>query len=282
MIYVSAYLKDDSDYLLCTSKPLFVNSIGYYHNIDTTFNSVYREIGREDYQIIYVSKGKGYFIFNEKEHTIEEGSIVIYKPNEKQNYMYKSTDKSNIYWIHFSGKEVCNILNKFEIYDNNIYNIGFNDEYIKIWEKIILEIQKKELHFEYIIQSELSKLLILMARGIYEHKNNFSKTHELVQIAINKMHQEQYKNIMISDYAKEYNMSVCWFIKNFKEITGMTPNKYISHMKINKAKELLFDTGLNITEISDMLGFESPFYFSKVFKKIIGQSPKEWKNTAKN
>jgi len=47
-------------------------------------------------------------------------------------------------------------------------------------------------------------------------------------------------------------------------------------MKIGKVKELLLKENYKVYEVSDMLGFESAFYFSKVFKKVTGYSPKEY------
>ena len=53
-------------------------------------------------------------------------------------------------------------------------------------------------------------------------------------------------------------------------------SEYVNQMKINKAKELLIKENHKVYEVSDKLGFESAFYFSKVFKKITGYSPKEY------
>lgn len=281
MIYVSAYIKNDSEELLCTDKPIIINSAGYCHCIDKHLNTTYRKEGREDYQILYVAKGKAYFEMKGKEVLIEEGEIVIYKPYEEQNYRYDLNDKSNIYWIHFSGNNVEKLLNNIELASDMVYNIGFKEKYIKLWEDIIMEIQSNRLYYNEIINGYLTELLVCMARGVYEYKNNLSKTHEIIQKAISDMHNTQNNSMNVKLYAKNYNMSVCWFIKNFKEITGMTPNQYISRVKVNKAKELLIETGFNITEVAYMLGFESPFYFSKVFKKITGVPPKEWKTTSK-
>lgn len=55
-------------------------------------------------------------------------------------------------------------------------------------------------------------------------------------------------------------------------------NEYITNQKISESKQLLKDTSLKIYEISDQLGFESAFYFSKVFKKSTGVSPKDFRN----
>ena len=57
----------------------------------------------------------------------------------------------------------------------------------------------------------------------------------------------------------------------------MTPGQYMTHIKISKAKSLLTDTQLNISQVADLLGFKSAFYFSKTFKKVTGVTPRDWK-----
>ena len=88
-------------------KGFFVNSCGITHTNEDY--SVIREFGRNDYHILYVTKGNCYI---EKENsiiTLDENDIFIYYPHEMQMYSFDS--KENIsYWIHFSGYEVENLL----------------------------------------------------------------------------------------------------------------------------------------------------------------------------
>ena len=68
----------------------------------------------------------------------------------------------------------------------------------------------------------------------------------------------------------------------FKKQTGSNLNDYVNQVKIEKARELLGLHEYMMYEISDMLGFENPYYFSKVFKKIMGMTPSEYEMTRKN
>jgi len=73
-------------------------------------------------------------------------------------------------------------------------------------------------------------------------------------------------------------MSYSKFRQAFKKSTGLSPNQYYLNIRLNKAKELLTSTSLNINEIAYHTGFESIFYFSKLFKKKNGVSPKDYRN----
>jgi AraC-like DNA-binding protein len=81
----------------------------------------------------------------------------------------------------------------------------------------------------------------------------------------------------IRDLAEVAGLSESRFKVRFKEESGMSPGSYISAVKIEKAKELLEDTGLSVTEIAFRLGFSSSQYFATVFKRFTTMRPLQWR-----
>ena len=72
-------------------------------------------------------------------------------------------------------------------------------------------------------------------------------------------------------------MSYSYFKELFIAKYGMPPVKYITHLRLEYAKELLITGRYTVSEIASMCGFENVYYFSSVFKKNIGISPKSYK-----
>ena len=77
-------------------------------------------------------------------------------------------------------------------------------------------------------------------------------------------------------------MSVSWFIRNFKEYTNSTPAQYLLSLRISNAQTLLETTSYNVTEIADIVGYDNPLYFSRIFKKQVGLSPSEFRKQLLN
>ena len=85
------------------------------------------------------------------------------------------------------------------------------------------------------------------------------------------------QNINIDDYAASRGMSVSWFIRNFKKYTGSTPMQFIVGIRINNAQMLLETTTYSINEISKIVGYDNQLYFSRLFHKWKGYSPREYR-----
>ena len=85
------------------------------------------------------------------------------------------------------------------------------------------------------------------------------------------------ESISIADLSRALNYNKSYLFRQFKVSTGCTIMSYFVGMKIECAKKDLRDTNLSITEIASRYAFDTPNYFSKVFKRITGESPAEYR-----
>lgn len=89
--------------------------------------------------------------------------------------------------------------------------------------------------------------------------------------------EHQTENLRLGQVAKACNTSTFYFCKMFKKVTGINFTDYLSRVRIEKSKNLLLNPNLRVSEIAFEVGFQSLTHFNRVFKKILGQSPTEYR-----
>ena len=268
MFINAAYLHNSTLAKVDTSKPLIVTSCGNYRVKTRSEVVTHRPNGRKDYQLLYIASGKAHFFINEKEKIVTAGNIIVYVPDEPQEYVYYKEDKTNVYWVHFTGSETGKILDDYNIHiENNIQYVGTSPDYQWLFSQII----------EELISLLLKNIFILISRSI-ENNIKFSDTSEKeVAFAMHYFRKNYNIEISIDKYAESRGLSVCWFIRCFKQVTGSTPLQYILNLRISNAQSLLESTDYSIAEVASAVGYDNPLYFSRLFHKQVGMPPKEYR-----
>ena len=257
---------------------LHVNSCGCEHLYGQNIGSL-RPNGRIDYHILYISEGCCYVTENGVETAAPAGSVIIYLPNERQEYMFYSDVKSTSYFIHFTGTACNELLKKFNLSNGRIFYIGKSTQIESALNQLIDEMHLKLPFHEYQCHSYLLIILSLISRIIsYSQSKTELRSKKLIEESCRYMFANYSKNISISEYAKMCNLSESRFSHLFKQHTGLNPTQYIINIKIQRAKELLENTDLPILQISEIIGMQSQNYFSRIFKKHTGMSPSKCRN----
>ena len=259
--------------------PLFVGSCGTYKLLTKSKLPTHRPRGRLDYQLLYIASGKAHFYFQGKEEIVSAGNMVLYRPKEEQRYYYYGAEHPEVYWVHFTGNNVKNILRQYGIADDiHVIHTNTSLEYKRLFSLMIQELKLCKDDYEELLVHYLKELLIMIHRVLINNppgKSSFLITE--MDDAVQYFHANYNQPISIEDYAAEHNMSVSWFIRNFKEYTNVTPAQYILSLRISNARTLLENTAYNVSEISNIVGYENPLYFSRIFKKQCGMSPSEFR-----
>ncbi|MBM7571863.1 helix-turn-helix domain-containing protein [Aquibacillus albus] len=256
---------------------LAVNCCGYQKLITKDLTRQ-RDNGRVDFQIIYIVGGQGTFYFENKHTYVSSGQIVVYSPNQSQHYSYYARDYTEAYWIHFTGYAAQEYLEQFGLLNSSIHTVGMMNEVVALFEKIIYELNMNKPLSEHMTTANLIELLTLLGRKLQNKGNRLkSDYHEDINNIIQIMHEQYNKNLIIEDLAKMCSLSIYRFIHKFKAVTGTTPIKYITSVRINEAKSLLSETSLSVQEVASVVGYHNPLYFSRVFRNAVGMPPSSYK-----
>ncbi len=121
----------------------------------------------------------------------------------------------------------------------------------------------------------LLQIIALLARSA-EAQPQHSKSDIL--FAASYMREHFHEPLDIKTCADLLHISVSWFSHLFTQVIGVSPHKYLLSLRIDKAKELLSYSSMNIAEISASVGFPDSLYFSRLFRRYTGYSPMNYRN----
>ena len=259
--------------LFCDEK-FNVSQIRFVTNYSPPYNRVYKFKGcLPTYELMYFYKGDLRLEFADKSFFVKTGDMV-YLPKGIDNRRYRiiSDSEFGIYNVYF---ETSDPLPK-EALHISLQNKNLKNEFETIHR--VWTVKKKGYYFDAkALFYEILRSVLKQQTGYTKHKNNdlFIKVEEYLT--------EHFcdKNFDFEKLAGHAGFSYSYFKKIFISRYGVPPIKYVTELKINYACELLSIEKYKISEIAELCGYENVYYFSNVFKKYKGLSPKKYIAAAK-
>jgi YesN/AraC family two-component response regulator len=247
----------------------------------------------DEFEIYYMLKGSRHYFIEDKIYSVKKGSLVFV--NRKQ--IHKTSPSDGLYHerilieVHeepFSTffSHICNMsLENFFLNHAGILELdSVGQNYIEtLLFNVINEIKEKSQNYEVVVMLKITELIIYTMRQKVANNNlpsimtvNTAK-HEIVTQVANYIISNSTQVESLSTLSKHFYVSKCYLSRIFKEVTGLTVHEYINMNRIKRAQELLTSSSLSISEITELIGFESVTYFERVFKKYAETSPLKYR-----
>lgn len=258
------------------TKAFYVTDLGYYPN--AFHHRRERNKGAKEYIFIYCTEGEGWLHYNKQKTIIKPHHFFIIPKNSKHAYGASEKHPWSIYWMHFDGDIVPELFKRISNKDSIHDSIPYNSDIIKLFDQIFNTYNSGFLEFEMEYASILSQRFI--SSFIYREINktsNFINSENLVNSIKVFLNENLNKPLKTEDLVQEFNYSPSYIFTVFKKSTGYSLHHFFNLKKTQKACEYMNYTKKSIKEISFLLGFQDQFYFSRVFKKYMGMSPKEYR-----
>jgi AraC-like DNA-binding protein len=257
----------------------YITDIGYYPKARSHYRK--RPIGTDQNILIYCVEGKGKVTINSTSYAIVPGDYFIIPSNVPHHY--KSDEKApwTIYWCHFKGEQadaiVQSIIAKESSYKSKVEfieeRIGYFDILYSNFEK---GYSQENLTFINIL------FLQFLSTFLFSDKFTLhlqSSTDNFLERSISYMQDHIDKNLTLAELADNVNYSASHYSYRFRHKTGFSPIEYFSQLKIQKACQYLQFTDLRIKEVACKIGINDPYYFTRLFGKTMGFSPKEYRQS---
>ncbi|MBO5416174.1 MAG: helix-turn-helix domain-containing protein [Clostridia bacterium] len=254
-----------------SERPIIVNCAG---NINTEFPfNTDNPNGRDDYYLLYMVKGELSVEFSDETLTAKPGTVIIFPPHYRYRYTYRGGEPLLYFWIHFTGGYVQQLLedcgiSKMPWYVRTAKHSKTADHFRRFYDRFKLS----EPFLSRELACALEQLILTIAQNSDEgaQKRPLSKSLDVI-------HSSYRKALTVAELAQIEHLSQSRYITLFREQYGMPPIAYIINIRMLNACELLLTTDMSVKQIGIQVGYDDPFFFSKIFKRHMGVSPQSYR-----
>jgi len=230
-------------------------------------------------EILYVAGGAGEAILEGKKFRLAPGDLVVVNPGTLHEE--RSDAKAPLRLIFLAIRDFavpglpagCLSQEKYRVLSCGEYRYKM-DIYLR---ELLQETSSQIEFYQEISQGLVSALLVLVMRLIRINPEDEAALSQECQKIKEYLDQNFTSLITLDSLSETVYISKHYLSHLFKEQTGVSPIKYLTSKRMEKACELLSETELPVSEVSKAVGYENPLYFSQVFKRIYGISPVKYR-----
>lgn len=252
----------------------YLTDVGFFPKAKEHYRE--REDGADQYILIYCTEGKGIIEVEDQIYRLEKSDAFCIPRNVRHKYYADEKEPWSILWVHFKGDNT----NYFPLEERKIVHINsrHSDNRMMVLFNLLFRVLERNYTIGNFIY--ISQVLSLILSEIYfrEKVDESSVQDRHVTMVIRYMYQHLCENLTLEEISEEVQLSKSYLNAVFKAQTGKSPVEFFIHLKMQEACKLLKSTDYYIYEVSSELGYTDQYYFSRIFKKVVGVSPKDYKN----
>lgn len=229
----------------------------------------------DDHLLIYCRAGQGWLETGDGRLDVVGGDLLLLPKGRMHAYGADSQRPWSIYWVHFEGELVEDFLRPLG--PAGLRRIGAQPRLLADFDAL-LGLRRhglNPLHFVHAahqLQTLLTSLAVLPARGVL--KSGRVLDIDAVQ-AVMRAH--LHDSLNLDQLAAQFKLSRFHFAKTYRALTGHAPIQDFIQLKMAHACRLLDEGDQGIRQIAEQLGYEDVYYFSRLFRKVVGMAPSHYR-----
>ena len=280
IVLPTTFLEDVSYHPLI--KPLHVTDIGFFPHAQ--YHYLERPAGCDTHIFIYCIEGEGWVMLeNNNKLPIRKNTILVIPAQTPHIYGATEADPWSIYWFHLKGEAVERFIQSFDMDNFTLYvpptlAVRIINLFDQCYETLLYKGYSVK-HYLYV--SQVMRHLLGMITLLQGESQQDERKSMYVERSIQYMVEHVQSSLTLDELADYISLSKSHFIHLFKEVTGYSPIDYYMRLKIQRACQYLDLTDCSVKEVSKNIGIQDQYYFSRVFSKIMGQSPSDYRKTQK-
>lgn len=260
---------------------LHITDIGFYPHAANHFRE--RPLPLEQYVFIYCVTGSGWYNVGGRHYEVEADSYFILPPGSPHSYGASADNPWTIYWIHFNGSLASEFMPEslapVNIKPGEKSRIAHR---IDIFEEIMMTLDNGQGLENLLYACSVFHHFLGSLRFLQQYRAvapTLSPGTDITGNAIHYMNENIGKQVRLAQIASYTGYSPSQFSARFVKDTGSPPIEYFNRMKIRYACRLLENSRLKINIICHKVGIADPYYFSRLFKRLTGLSPADYRRS---
>lgn len=234
--------------------------------------------GREDFYLQYMVDGEMDILLDGKLGILRPGEAVLHFPHTEYWYAMRGEQPVAYYWAHFTGSLAETLVKKCRFANQKPLNVGVHGSIAVRFESVFRDFIERDACFEVAACAGVVALLTEIARRA-ETGGRAPVDDERISRAIAHLHRSYSQPVSVNEMAAHAHLSSSRFRRLFHQRTGFSPLEYLTRLRLNHASQLMAETALSIAEIARAVGYEDPLYFSRLFRRKMGVSPTEFRQS---
>ncbi|HHX01303.1 MAG TPA: AraC family transcriptional regulator [Firmicutes bacterium] len=238
---------------------------------------------RNHYLITYIESGRGMLYINNEQYHLGPGQIFVITPNVLHHYIADANDPWAYYWVVFQGSMADTYLRMMQINpESPIINCTNREQIKDIFQEmlqtdsLVIGSEIKALGLLYTLISALINNQV--EAGYVSATADYSGNKDLIlEQALRFIENHYSHDISIAEIAAHAGVSRSYLFMIFKEKLNLSPQQYLTKIRIQHAVNLMQQPNLTISQIARSVGYQDPLHFSKTFKKHKRMAPAEYR-----
>jgi AraC-like DNA-binding protein len=234
-----------------------------------------------EFQVVYITRGQGLFEAKGiRRQTVEAGDVFLLFPGVWHRYAPDPKIGWDEHWIGFNGALTDRLLRApFFLHKRPILRVGVDAGLQQRFRMLVDALERDPAGIPFSGAGQLIEILGLIQERIQSVGAN-GPISGVIREAQNRILQQAARPVDFAALARELGVSYTTFRRSFKQQTGVAPAQFQNTIRINRARDLLASTELSVSEIAERTGFNTVFYFSRIFTKKMGQTPSAYRTQA--
>lgn len=257
------------------TRELYLHGVGFY---PTARHHTMTRSDHEDHLLLYCSGGKGEVQAWGQRFPVTKGDLILLPQGLPHHYAANDDDPWSMYWVHFTGAQASAFVDHLAFPPQTcVVPVGQHPKLIADFDAL-LRVRDTGynmnvfIHASQVLKQSLTYMAMLTTSRVRQ-TGHFLDLEAIQTVMEENLHGE----LDLDTLADRARLSKYHFSKRYKALTGYSPIQHFIHLKIERACYLLDVSQQSIGEVATALGYDDAHYFSRLFRKVTGVSPRQYR-----